>query len=320
MQKLSYNLFMIFIQYDLRDNDQSTFYVINNGETKTVTIVVCESNYNIPLTIINLTLETGIKYWFRSYDVNYLVRNPNFTGFRYLIIDNENSEKIELKTNVDSKKRLDICLPDIYILGDSFHPFYDSLYTNKLDYLFEKKYNGWFIDLGANLGAYTALAILHGNENCLMVEPTPILVQSLKETFKNFKNVLIQEGAITNKMTEHVYLNINGGANVCNHVIESDGTKVSNFRISELIKKYEIPEISLLKVDIEGEEYNVIFGIEDWVYDITNSISLETHLQHGDDSYMIEFLKQKKFNHRLISETNTHKEHFFYKKNPTIIK
>jgi hypothetical protein len=96
-------------------------------------------------------------------------------------------------------------------------------------------------------------------------------------------------------------------------VIESGGTKVSNFRISELIKKYEIPEISLLKVDIEGEEYNVIFGIEDWVYDITNSISLETHLRYGDDSHIIEFLKEKKYNHRLVSESNTHKEHFFFK-------
>lgn len=305
----------LLIQYDILETSSSKFSLVNSSsDVVDVTIVVCESNYNIPISVISMEIYPGLKYWFTTQPVDFLIHNQNFCGFRYLVIDNKTGERFEYKNNQCQIKKLDITLPDIYLLGDPFLPFYDALYTKNLNYIFESKYNGWFIDLGANLGAYTSAAIVNGYENCLLVEPSKQLVESLTKTFKNFEGVKIEEGVVTNKNTNVVLLKLNGSAQVANFVSDSGDIEVKNFRILDLVNKYDIREIAILKIDIEGQEYEVVDNLEKSILNITKSISLETHLSHGgDDSNLIDYLIENGFHHRLISETKTHREHFFWK-------
>lgn len=306
----------IFIQYDFSKDSFSQFYVINNGSEKDVTIVVCDANYNIPITIISIVLCPGLKYWFHSQNINDFVFNSDFSGFRYLIIDNKTFERYEIASNYPRNKKIDITLPDIYLLGDSFIPFYNCLYTNKLSYLFENRYNGWYIDLGANLGAYASLSIQNGYNDILLVEPSELLISSLKQTFAEHENVKIECAAVTNKNLKEVSFQINDAAQVANFVSNDGQNLVKNFRISELVKKHDISEIALLKIDIEGQEFEVLRGIEKWVLDMIHSISLETHLTfESDDSLLVEILTNAGFKHQLVStnETKTHNEHFFWK-------
>ncbi len=305
----------IFIQYNLSSDTDSFFYAINNNnERKNLSIVVCDSNYNIPITVVSLDMYPGIKYWFASQDVGYLIYHPKFTGFRYLLIDNETGIRSEIESGLPKIKDVEITLPDKYLLGDSFATYFNCLYTDKLNYLFEKDYDGWFIDLGANLGSYTCLALKKGVKKCLLVEPSSQLCDSLSSTFSDFGEIIIEQAAITNSLTDKVSFNLNEAAQVCNSVSDSGQISVNNFRISELVKKYNIDKISLLKIDIEGMEYEVVEGIEDWVFNITSSISLETHLfVNIEDSILVDKIVSHGFNHILVSESESHKEHFFFK-------
>jgi len=304
----------LFIQYDLSSHESELFYVVNTGEVKDITIVVCDANYNIPVTLVNLVVHPGLRYWFSGRNVAEAIYNPKFRGFRYLIIDNETGSRSEILSGVKPKKEIEITLPDLYLLGDPYLSYFNCLYTDKVDYLFENMYDGWFLDLGANLGSYTALAIKKGIEKCLLVEPTPILADSLKLTFSNFKDIVVEEGAVTDRNADKISFKTYGSDSVCNLVSDEGQISVSNYRIAELIKKHNIDKISLLKIDIEGSEYEVVMGLEDWVFNRTSSISLETHLnQGGDDSHLVEKIMGKGFTYKRISKSETHGEHFFYK-------
>ena len=79
-------------------------------------------------------------------------------------------------------------------------------------------------------------------------------------------------------------------------------------------EQIQISEISLLKIDIEGQEYDVVPNLEKSILDITNSISLETHIMYGGDDYsLVNYLVENGFNHKTITERDSHKEHFFWK-------
>jgi FkbM family methyltransferase len=309
----------LFIQYDICSHNQGTgtFYVVNRGEKKNALIVVLDGNYNIPITLYGGNIFPGMKYWFSCPLPEDLLHNPKFGGFKYLVIDNDSGEKTEIPSPYQQKKEVDINLPNVYLFGDSFYSYYTCLYTNKFDYIFENKYEGWFIDAGANLGSYTSLSIKKGVEKCLLIEPTPELANSLRLTFDKFKDIIIEECAVTNRDEDTVsfktYTN-KTYSSVGNLVSEDGEIVVKNHRIADLIRKYNIDKISLLKIDIEGSEYEVIMGLEDWIFDMTSSISLETHLYSGgDDSHLVEKIISHGFIYQLISKSELHGEHFFYK-------
>jgi FkbM family methyltransferase len=304
----------MFIQYDLNDIGSSRFNVMNKGSSGNYTIVCFDANYNIPLNYLNTFLESGSNIWFTPPKslVDY-VQDPKFNGFRYLVINNDTGDKHEYKSQMNISKELDITLPDIYLYPDDNDSYYDCIYTDKLKYLFEKEYTGWFIDVGANLGSYTAAYLRYINGKALMIEPTPILFDSLIKTFENYKNIHVLHGAITNKTDLNINLELFDMASVANRVSEN-GIKVPNYRISEVIKKYNIDEISLLKLDIEGQEYEVIGGLESWILDMTNSISLECHNYYGHtNDNVIEKILSHNFNIETIRETTSHSEYFFWK-------
>jgi len=306
----------LFIQYDLSSHESGLFHVVNNGETKSVLIVVCDANYNIPMTITRFDMHKGVRYWFTCEMAAVVVQDHKFRGFRYLIVNKETGERSEILSGVNPRKEIPITFPDIHLLGDAYPSYFNCLYTDKLDYLFENNYDGWFLDLGANLGSYTALAIKKGAEKCLLVEPTPEVVESLKLTFSEFKDIIIEQAAVTNRSVDKISFTTedNKLSSVGNFVSDDGDISVDNYRIAELIKKYNIDKISLLKIDIEGSEYEVVMGLEDWIFDRTSSISLETHIfKGGDDSHLVEKIISHGFTHKFISKNEIFGEHFFYK-------
>lgn len=304
----------LFIQYDLNDRNSSKFNLFSNSKSSDLTIVVCDANYNIPICVSRMQVDPGLTYWFTTnLPIGYFVNDAGFSGFRYLLIDNSDNKRYEIESSMIKKRVIELNLPDKYLLGDAFLSYYKALYTDELKYLFNRKYDGWFIDIGANLGSYSAAAIKYGFSNILMVEPTPILFESLCETFSSYDGVKITHGVITNDSDLSKNLEIFGSAYVQNRISES-GIAVPNYRISELIKKYDITKISLLKLDIEGEEYNVIEGIETWILNITSSISIECHnYVGGDNKKIIDKMKNYGFDLEIISESTKHSEYFFYK-------
>jgi FkbM family methyltransferase len=181
------------------------------------------------------------------------------------------------------------------------------------------RYDGYdsVVAAGATIGAYTAGALRFGAEKVLAVEPNPNTYKSLKSTFLEFSNVFTVWGVVSNSDDDFIYGNFEVGNSVGNRIQDDGQIKVPNYKLLQLIKFYKIDKIRLLKIDIEGEEYNVVPNLDDEILNITSCIHLETHHQYGgDDKHLIDFLISKNFQHKLISDRTSIvsvKEHLLWK-------
>jgi FkbM family methyltransferase len=305
----------IYPQIDLDNKEVFKFWNLGN-DTFEGDIIVFEGIFNFPIVRWeNAAIPPGSVFFYKHFqNVDIYVNLPEFNGYRYLFT-HRNGETLELNftwTNSEQK----IKAKDVYLYDDVCGIFFETLCGEGRPDIFGK-YPGWTIDLGASVGGYTAGSLRFSDQNVLSVEPNFLAYNSLKTTFSNFSNVYPVWGAISNLSEDYIYGNFYDGNSVGNRIDGSSGVRVPNYRISDLLNFYEINEIGLLKIDIEGEEFNVIPNIGDSVLEKTHSIHLETHSQYGgDDSGLVDFLKNKGFYHKIIndrSEICFVKEHYFWK-------
>ena len=305
----------IYPQIDLDNREIFKFW--NQGtEDFEGDIIVFEGIFNFPiLRWSNVLIQSNTVYFYKHFqNVEIYINLPEFYGYRYLFI-HKNGETLDLDFTF-GKKEQKIKSNDVYLYDDVCGIFFETLCGKGRPDIFGK-YPGWVIDLGASVGGYTAGSLRFSNENVLSVEPNFLAHSSLKSTFSNHSNVYPVWGAISNSKDEYAYGNFYNKNSVGSRIDGSSDIRVPNYRIIDLINFYKIDKIGLLKIDIEGEEYNVVPNIEDSVLDKTHSIHLETHLQYGgDDTGLINFLKYKNFQHKLIDDRShifSVKEHYFWK-------
>jgi FkbM family methyltransferase len=313
----------LYAQVDL--NDVNVIRFMNLSEELFVgDIIVLEPNYKIPLVIIkDFVIQPKVSYWYNeghlSDNLIQYVNSEQFSGFDF-IFKSTYGKVLTVESHIKNlvKKDLDITYPNYYYNRDVFYPFYENLYGKGKDMIFGK-YNGHVIDIGAHAGGYTAGALKFGHKNIISIEPTPILAKTLRKLFIDFDEVTVLEGVVSNKNNDKLKFSteVIHNISVSNRIQETGNLVVSNYTLPQIIKDYNITEIALLKIDIEGEEYELIPSIPEYIYNMTHSIHLETHLMHGgDDSSLISYLQNKGFSYNLLrddSEKYKIKEYYFYK-------
>ena len=137
------------------------------------------------------------------------------------------------------------------------------------------KNNTWFVDIGSNIGLYS-LNISNLNNKykkvkTLSIEPNPKIYQRLKKNYKLLvsqnkfvrNNFLLKNFAIGDKeeignidmKVPHANVKIikNKKFNVKKNII-----KVKIIKLSSLLKKYKIKNISCIKIDTEGYEFKIL--------------------------------------------------------------
>lgn len=306
----------IYPQIDLNNREKFLFW--NQGsKVFKGDIIIFDGIFNFPIVRWNnVEISPGQVFFYLHFqNVDKYVNLKEFSGYRYLFL-HENGEKLNLDFTFNNEYKSKIKSNDIYLYDDVCGIFFETLCGDGRPDIFGK-FPGWTLDLGASVGGYTAGSLRFSSNNILSVEPNPVAYSSLKSTFSNHNNVHPIWGAISNSTEKFIYGNFYEGNSVGNRITEDANVKVPNYRILDLINFYKIDEISLLKIDIEGEEFTVVPNLEDDILNITHSIHLETHAQYGgDDSCLIEFLKSKNFQHKLIDDRSSTcfvKEHYFWK-------
>lgn len=140
---------------------------------------------------------------------------------------------------------------------NGLHEYRDMLFA--LHFL---RVDDLFVDVGANVGAYTILASVNSGARVVSFEPIP-------QTFRNLRrNVLVNDvvhqvelinrAAANEIKTVHFTTNLDAG----NHVIsEQDSFKVPGVTIECTTLDLTLKEIPcLIKIDVEGYETEVIQG------------------------------------------------------------
>ncbi|MEC4985903.1 MAG: FkbM family methyltransferase [Oscillatoria sp. PMC 1068.18] len=146
------------------------------------------------------------------------------------------------------------------------------------------------VELGANEGYFTAIASnLVGNQGKIIaVEPQERLQPILRENLRlnNCENVIISQVAVSDK-PEKVTLYISPDMNTGS----TGATKISRFSqpkqettaltLTQLFEQQGIATCDLLKVDIEGFEYEAILGSKElFEQHRVRAIALELHPYH----------------------------------------
>ena len=116
------------------------------------------------------------------------------------------------------------------------------------------------IDVGANIGVYTKIFsnAVGPKGKVIAIEPEPINIQVLASKFQNSEsNVSIVKAAASDK-NEKLFL-IQNNFSPAGRYISNNGLPIQGVTVDELASNIKIP-VSLIKIDVEGTEGNVIYG------------------------------------------------------------
>jgi len=139
------------------------------------------------------------------------------------------------------------------------------------------------VDVGAHAGFFVCYCrALNENAKIFAVEPESKNLEALKKHIKdnNYLDIEVVEGALAKDMgigslvispDSHNHRLSNGD------IAEGETVKVKTYSFSGFCKKNKIKKISLLKMDIEGGEYEVFDGLSADDLNMVNFVILEYH-------------------------------------------
>ena len=136
-----------------------------------------------------------------------------------------------------------------------------------------------FFDVGANVGIWTQ-NLIHNlkkekiNENAVEIhlfEPEPLAHKELTKTLLNlggFKTVQINQKGVTDKCGKFSFgiIGEKAGTNSLKHFPTQNILKtieIECISISKYCQNNNIPHVNFIKIDTEGNDYNVILGAKD---------------------------------------------------------
>jgi FkbM family methyltransferase len=132
---------------------------------------------------------------------------------------------------------------------------------------YQFSYNGVFVDIGANIGAVSIFVDSfnknRGFENKIKVyavEPEPNNLYLLKQNIENnpTENITIINNAIWHEEKMVLISNRGGNSNIMEP--EEDTSEVLAITLETLFSTYDIKEVDVMKIDIEGAEFDLILN------------------------------------------------------------
>ncbi|MBL7777873.1 MAG: FkbM family methyltransferase [Chitinophagales bacterium] len=144
----------------------------------------------------------------------------------------------------------------------------------------DSKSTNYIIDCGANVG-YSAVYFAAQNPAAIVVaiEPDSSNVEMILKNTSALKNVRVVHSAI---WKNDAYLKITNKAAskwafTVSETTESDPESFKAVGIKQLMEQFDIPQIDILKIDIEGAEYELLeAGYENWMSK-TKTLIIELH-------------------------------------------
>lgn len=165
--------------------------------------------------------------------------------------------------------------------------------------------NDVFYDIGAQNGLFSILAAKKiENGACIAFEPFPKNIEMLEKNVKlNDVELEAKEVALSNQDGEVEYTFSSDDRSLTNGTItgrsDADNTVNVDVRAGDsLVSESGLPEPTVLKIDVEGEEYNVLKGLEKFIEDNVQLIYLELHTSMLDDKEVEDvysFLEERGF-------------------------
>jgi FkbM family methyltransferase len=279
-------------------------------------ISIKDIDSNVPIYWFEAVFHDKNTYWTipspkHVYD---FMKDDTFRGFNVEIYSSDNSlvESHELIIKDVDKKRNVVLNVD--------NPF-DCIFFNYNEMFVNGQYDCYNIenldtvfDIGANNGLFTLYLLNKGCKKVYAFEPNNKTEKNIKSILKDYDNYeLIKKAVYTHDDGITFYTSENNstiGSINRSHVLAQGyaaENTVESISLNTFIQENGITKIDLIKMDVEGAEYDVIENLEDYIFDITDSFLIEYHSnQNGVAKKMVEKILSHGFVISQIRDQSSH--------------
>lgn len=166
-----------------------------------------------------------------------------------------------------------VFLNKIYLREEQSDPFIFEQVFSEQQYNFDHPAPGevqWIIDAGANVGlAAIYFSMKFPNARIISIEPNKENFALLQKNTSGYKNVQCVNAALWYKQEKLDISNKeekSAGYMMTPDHEENNTDLIQAVTVNQLLEEYNIPEISILKIDIEGSEKELFqYNSSDWI-------------------------------------------------------
>jgi FkbM family methyltransferase len=279
-------------------NEQKMYFGSTNTTDFPVIISIREYQSDGVLWSCNYNnLHEGIEYWIvpLSKNMHDYEKDPLFSGVKICIYKKENEELIyecPYFSKFVNKPRVSLSSDIPYYVN-----YKEFFIEDKYKKYFNKKYDN-IVDVGANVGVFTEYLIQNEiTEKIIAVECDSKALKDLKNNFKREYRVEIIPKALNSTNDPITFYQSEENPIISsaihpdqlkNHnagIKGSDKVIVDTVTIKDIIDK--LGNIDLLKIDIEGGEYEIIKNIDPSLFKNINNFLIECHFFEED--YLVKY-------------------------------
>lgn len=282
------------ISFDPNEN-KINFEYLGDANIQT-TVCVRDIDTEVPIYSFDSNFTSGSSVWCIPIPKPYydFQANPNFGGFLYdFYIDGERkyTQATRIKASAANKQKFRI---------ESFEPIfvnYEQFFTDKIyDEFLNATRNhplqevpgpiGTVLDIGANIGLFTELALRKGADRVVSLEISDKAISIFENLHNDKENVTLIKKAAYDKTGEiTIYSDPNNslvGSIFPNHTHGlSDSYTVESMSVADILVENSIERVGLMKVDVEGSEYAIFDGMTEDTLDRIDNLILEFHDNFG---------------------------------------
>jgi FkbM family methyltransferase len=257
-----------------------------------------------------------MNFWMTPVDKNVFdyEKDPNYTGTKICIYRKSDEKKLYehpyFKTYVDIPRiSLSNSIPYYYNYGEFF-------INNKYSKWFNRKFDN-VVDAGSNVGVFVEYLLYNEiTEKIIAVECGSKALKDLYRNFKREPRVEIIPKALNHNNDEIVFYHSEVNPVISstlspdrlkNHgagVKGDDAVIVETVTIANLVNRLGV--IDLLKIDIEGAEYEIIEKLDPVLFNSINNLFIECHFFEDDylEKYnnLVDKLRQNGYNVKEFEE------------------
>ena len=167
------------------------------------------------------------------------------------------------------------------------------------------------LDIGAHRGFFAKLCMDRGCKQIHCFEPEPENFQNLVNNLKDYTHFQPYNLAVSNKKGEKDLMKMHGWNTGMHSFYQSNGVpiKVQTVSLDDILINF--PKVSLIKIDTEGAEYEILFNSK-LLFKVDKIVGeYHNYMNNGVLQNIIEFLEGKNFKIEKIKEHNSGSGVFF---------